>query len=112
MDLVDQTPILDIKPYLAYSDAIPDAKGGYANASPDTNMRVEFSSQAFEDLSRINDASSIKTLITEVLQQDPRPAYQKDTDSSRVYGVHLDQFDVKWQVENQVTQVISIRPKG
>lgn len=111
MDLVDATPILDIKPYLSYSDSISDARGGYANTSPDAQMLVEFSSQAKTDLRQINDADKIKTLVTEVLAQDPRPAYQKDSESSREYGVHLDRYDVKWRVENQITRVISIRPK-
>lgn len=106
IDLIDQTPILDIKPYLAYSDAIIDAKGGYANSSPDKTMKVLFSTEAKKQLESLE--NELEALIIEVLAQDPRPAYQRDQTTSRRYGVRLHDYDVNWQVDDNVTLVVSI----
>lgn len=112
-DLVDKTPIVDIKPYVPYVDAIPDARAGYAQHTPNAALPVHFSERAEEQL-RIeqNTTPLLKTLITEVLSQDPRPAYHKERSASRTYGTALYHYNVRWRVdENRVfVEEISLKP--
>jgi len=91
-DLLNKTPVLDIKPYLPYVDSIPNAKGGFAQEKPNALMEVFFSKQAriqCKDASeRLNE--DIFTLISEILALDPRPSYQNNnTISDRVYRMKL-----------------------
>ncbi len=91
LDLVDGTPILDIKPYLPYAESLPDARAGYAQSAPISPLNVEFTSQAFEQLK-----PQTRQLVQEVLQQDPRPAYQREQIGTRRYGVKLAGFDIQF----------------
>jgi tRNA-Thr(GGU) m(6)t(6)A37 methyltransferase TsaA len=95
-DLVSGTPVVDIKPYLPWAEAKPDASAGFA-PTPPPNVEVIFQSQALKVLAQRNDRDSLQALITQVLGQDPRPAYQRDTASERVYGVRLRDVDVKFR---------------
>ena len=77
VDLLDGTPVVDIKPYLPYADAVPDARGGFAAASPPL-LAVEFTTEADAQLVAIGSKHpEIKALAVQVLQQDPRPTYFK-----------------------------------
>ena len=112
-DLVTGTPILDIKPYISYADSYPDAQGGYANSAPISNMQVMLSPQAQLVLEHHQqEYPEFSELIKQVLAQDPRPAYQKNKPSDREYGVKLYQFDVRWQVIDvntfMVTQIVKL----
>jgi len=106
IDLVDGTPIIDIKPYIPYADAKPNAMAGFAQQHPTSSMQVEFSEQALITLGG-NDAHRV--LITEVLQQDPRPAYKKKAPDTKMYAMHLHDFNITWQVVNNLTTVIQIK---
>ena len=76
-DLLDGTPIYDIKPYLSFSDSHPDAKNGFADEAKDYKLHVEMSATALlNDDAALNDA--IRRDIEYILSQDPRPAYQDD----------------------------------
>lgn len=109
IDLVDGTPILDIKPYIPYADAIPEARAGFAQAAPDISARVEFTEQAATQLEVLNNEyPSLKQLIIEVLQQDPRPAYKKTKSDDKIYAMHLSDFNIKWQCSLTATLVLSI----
>lgn len=106
-DLLDQTPIVDIKPYLAYSDAITDAKSSYAQQAP-ALMDVSLSHAAEQALINRED---LATLIVQVLAQDPRPAYQQEAPSDappRSYGVRLAGHNVKWRVEDNLAIVTAV----
>jgi len=105
IDLVDGTPIIDIKPYIPYADAKPSASAGFAQQIPESSMVVEFSGQAVQI---IEGNSELKTLITEVLKQDPRPAYKKNSDDEKTYAMHLLDFNVSWKVNNNLTTVHGI----
>jgi tRNA-Thr(GGU) m(6)t(6)A37 methyltransferase TsaA len=105
IDLVDGTPIIDIKPYIPYADAKPDASAGFAQQIPESEMVVQFSSAASQV---IDENKALKTLITEVLKQDPRPAYKKHSEDDKTYAMHLLDFNITWQVTHQVTIVKSI----
>jgi len=107
IDLVDGTPIIDIKPYIPYADAKPDALAGFAQHIPETTMEVEFVAQALE-VSANN--SELRLLISEVLRQDPRPAYKKNKPDSKMYAMHLLNFNVRWAVNHNLTTVYHIDP--
>ena len=108
-DWVDQTPILDIKPYIPYADAVNNAHGGFAQTSP-TTLPTVFSAEATAQLHALTaQYPQLRLLIEQVLAQDPRPAYQsasQDTDKS--YGMTLYDVNIRWQVVNQQNHVISV----
>ncbi len=108
VDLVDGTPILDIKPYLPWAESLPGAEGGFASEEPEL-MQVEFSAASQAQLQALNNPpAQLELLITQVLSQDPRPAYQKGKQSERVFGVRLYDYNVRWQVHGQINLVVAI----
>ena len=110
VDLVDGTPILDIKPYVPYADSHPEARAGFAPDAP-TPMAVEFSPEAEQAIQRAqHHYPELRAFIAEVLAQDPRPAYRKQSDDEREYGVHLHEFNVRWLVKNGINRVIALDP--
>ncbi|MCL5254865.1 MAG: tRNA (N6-threonylcarbamoyladenosine(37)-N6)-methyltransferase TrmO [Gammaproteobacteria bacterium] len=108
LDLLDGTPIVDIKPYLPYADAIPDARGGFADDRPTTDMHIEFSPAAEASLQRARHVPHLRQLIGEVLGQDPRPGYQREQNWDKEYGMHLYEFNIKWRVHGHTSTVLSI----
>lgn len=110
VDLVDGTPILDIKPYIPYADVIEDARGGFADSAP-VLMPVAFSPEAKTHLVEWQKPyPELHTLITEVLSQDPRPAYQSSQTSDREFGMNLYDLNIRWQVVNGRNLVLSVTP--
>jgi tRNA-Thr(GGU) m(6)t(6)A37 methyltransferase TsaA len=108
-DLIDGTPILDIKPYLPYSDAIPEATGGFAPQAPVAALQVEFSAGAGQQLADLSRQSpELATLLRETLALDPRPAYHREAEDPREYGVLLDRYNVRWRVEGEKVVVLGI----
>ncbi len=107
VDLVDQTPIIDIKPYIPYSDAIVDAQGGYADSEPE-KIEVIFSEQALKTLNRSPDGPIQQAVIEEVLAQDPRPAYKKNKPDDKEYAANLYDFNVKFIVTENLVTVTAI----
>ncbi len=113
VDLVDGTPILDIKPYLPYADSLPAAQGGFAPMAPEAGMPVRFAPEAEAQLlAQQARYPELKHFIGEVLAQDPRPAYRRSQDDERLYGVKLYDFNVQWRVRGGVTEVVAIAPDG
>ncbi len=108
-DLVDKTPIIDIKPYIHYSDAIFDAASGYANTTPKT-LDVCFEQRASDDIKKQQLSANQIQVIKEVLAQDPRPAYKKSKIDSKEYAVHLFDFNVKFYVDSINVRVSAIEP--
>lgn len=100
-DLLDKTPVLDIKPYIQYSDTVINANSGFANNAPDTNINVklldEVKNFTKELASQNRQYLNLNNLIVEVLQQDPRPAYKKGTVDNKVYGMKLYNLNILWQ---------------
>ncbi|NOH72969.1 tRNA (N6-threonylcarbamoyladenosine(37)-N6)-methyltransferase TrmO [Vibrio pectenicida] len=107
VDLVNNTPIIDIKPYIPYSDSIACANGGYAEEKPIT-LPINFSSEALHILEQRSDASIVKTVIEQVLAQDPRPAYKKNKPDTKEYAVNLFDLNVKFIVKNDLVTVTAI----
>ena len=109
IDLMNGTPILDIKPYLPYADVLSDATGGFAQTAPDASLEVRFSTQAETDLASLRDAVQMRTLVSEVLSLDPRPAYRQGPEPGRIYGMRLSGLNVRWQVDAEGVDVRDIR---
>ncbi len=103
-DLMDGTPIFDIKPYIPYTDAHPDASGGFAS-EPDKTLAVVFPPELIRQLPETQHKA-----VCEVLAQDPRPSYQAD--GERVYGLYFAGFNIRFQVRNGTLTVCSVRKIG
>lgn len=108
VDLVDQTPIIDIKPYIPYSDSIANANGGYASERPAALQTVNFTDNAIQSLEQMTDGSHKRSVIREVLAQDPRPAYKKKAADNKEYAVHLFDLNVKFVFNEQIVTVTAI----
>ena len=99
LDLLNGTPIVDIKPYVPYSDAIIDANAGFAQQQPDAGLRVVFSEQAQADLAQYQHChNELALLIEQVLAQDPRPAYKQGKTDDKIYGMSLYDLNIQWQL--------------
>jgi len=105
-DLVNNTPIVDIKPYVPYADAIHQAQGGFAPSAP-TIVSVNFSDEAKAQLQQIDNQQHLRQLIQEVLGLKPQPAYQN---SDREYGVKLGGYNIRWYWDGSKNTVTSINP--
>lgn len=109
VDVVDGTPVLDIKPYIPYADAIPDARAGYAQHSPSRPFTVIFSIEADAALQRQKHKfPTLADVIMEIASFDARPAYYQDNDKKKVFGTRIYDFEVKWHVEQQTVTILSI----
>lgn len=109
VDLLDGTPVLDIKPYLPYADCLPTASGGFAAEAPPSLLQVCFSPAAAAFCATWPEGD-LKALIMQILQQDPRPAYEQARSSSQDYGMKLYDVDVRWNVHGDTAQVTEIVP--
>ena len=108
IDLLDGTPIVDIKPYLPYSDAMHDANAGFADTRPETQMSVAFSPEAIEFIAKQTHYPELEDFIANVLKQDPRPAYKKQKQGEQSYGMTLYNYNIRWQVNGEHNLVTSI----
>ena len=106
IDLLDGTPIFDIKPYITYSDSI-DAQSGFAPEAPSLKT-VELSVLANQFVASHDTPTDFTHLIMQILAQDPRPAYKQNKIDDKIYSVHLYDFDVHWQVTDDVITVTNI----
>lgn len=98
-DLLDGTPIYDIKPYLPYVDSHPEASNGFALNEKDGRLSVEFPDELLKKIPPEKQAA-----LHAVLAQDPRPGYQDIPD--RIYGVEFAGFDVRFTVESSILKVV------
>ncbi|MBE6789461.1 MAG: tRNA (N6-threonylcarbamoyladenosine(37)-N6)-methyltransferase TrmO [Ruminococcaceae bacterium] len=101
-DLLSGTPIYDIKPYLAYTDSHPDAKGSYADDFSDYRLEVDFPENLLKQIPEDKRAALI-----ECLSDDPRPSYQDDRE--RIYSMLFADFDVKFRVDGGTLFVVDIK---
>ena len=100
-DLMDGTPIYDVKPYISYVDSHPEARGGFTDKKEWRQLSVVF----MDEYSKFFDDKELAAL-KEILSQDPRPQYQHD--AVRVYGMPFAGKDVKCKVEGDVLEVVGI----
>jgi tRNA-Thr(GGU) m(6)t(6)A37 methyltransferase TsaA len=108
-DLIDGTPLLDIKPYIPYADSIHDATGGFAEEAPGPNLQIEFAAIAQKQLVLYqHNSPELETLIKETLCLDPRPAYRQNRQDLQEYGVLLDRYNIRWKVDEGRLVVLEI----
>lgn len=110
-DMLDGTPVLDIKPYVPYTDALPQARSGFAPTAP-VALPVAWHAQAAADALALALPASLCRLIEEVLAQDPRPAYRAAQTDEHEYGVWLENVNVRFRVQDHgvVVLAVSARP--
>lgn len=112
-DLLDGTPVLDIKPYLPWADQAAPARSGYASSPPGPTLGVQFSPTANSQCADAPHPKGVDLhlLITQVLQQDPRPAYHRNRTDDRRYGIRLYDLNIEFLVHNNFVEVITIHPR-
>lgn len=102
-DLMDGTPILDIKPYVPYADCRPEAKEGFTSAGWERTLQVNFPPSLLEQV-----PAQCRDGLLGVLTNDPRPSYQNDPE--RIYGMPFGSQDIRFQVADGVLTVVEISP--
>ena len=100
-DLMDGTPIFDIKPYIPYADCQTEATGGFTDTAGNFILKVDFPAQLLEILPEEKRAAAI-----EVLSHDPRPSYQRKPD--RIYGLTFAGYDIRFQVQEDILTVVEV----
>lgn len=99
-DLLDGTPIYDIKPYLAYADSHPDAVGGFTENLEERKLQVKVLCKEFDSLPKDK-----QTEIVKILEQNPTPSYKKDGEE---YGMHYGDYEVKFYIEEKTLYITKI----
>lgn len=99
-DLLDGTPIYDIKPYLAYADSHPDAVGGFTENLEERKLQVKALCEEFYSLPEDKQAEIIK-----ILEQDPTPSYKKDGEE---YGMHYGEYEIKFYIGEKTLYITKI----
>ena len=100
-DLMDGTPIFDVKPYIPYGDCHPEASGGFTDRAGDFLLTVDFPQDLLAQI-----PEEKRQALVGVLSHDPRPSYQKDPDRS--YGLSFGGWDVKFQVREEILTVTQV----
>lgn len=101
-DLMNGTPIYDIKPYLAYADSVPEARGGFTESAKKRRVMVEIP----EDIKK-NLSETLMMAVSDILAEDPRPAYQNDPD--RIYKMIFDGYEFAFSVEDETLTVCEVK---
>ena len=104
-DLMDQTPIYDIKPYLPAFDSHPQASGGFTEALAEKPLHIECSPALLEKIPQEK-----RELLWSVLSQDPRPSYQHD--KTRIYGLEFDNMEIRFSIDGLRLIIHEIRHRG
>lgn len=104
-DLMDGSPIVDIKPYLPFADAVPEATGGFTDGLSSEPLSLEFPQAELEKV-----AFEKRESLLKILADDPRPAYQKNP--ARVYGFRFASYEIKFKVDGGILLVLSVEGKN
>lgn len=103
-DMVDGTPLYDIKPYIPYADSHPEASGGFSDKAYAYSLKVQFGDGLLQKVEEEH-----RKAIEQLLSQDPRPSYQED--SERVYGMSYADYEIKFKVDKDLLTVVQIERK-
>lgn len=98
-DLIEGTPILDIKPYLPFADSVPEASLGWADSPPTERLPVVFLDEAEAQLAALPEEPyrDLRRLIEDVVSYDPRPSFRRGREEARIYGAHLYDLNVRFR---------------
>lgn len=99
-DLMDNTPVFDIKPYLPYADSYPDAIGGFTEHLSERKLEVVIEVENFSQI-----PVALQLEIISILSHDPRPSYQND---EKLYGMKYNQYEIKFRVTDGTLTVVSV----
>jgi len=112
VDLLDGTPVLDIKPYLPYADSIPSARSGYSQGPGEPERAVVFDAQPLRYLRVLpgSEGQRMRNLITKLLLCDPRPGYLEDAEQRDRFALRLEHLNVRWVCEERLFRVTLIEP--
>jgi len=110
IDILDATPVLDIKPYLPYAEALAQARGGFAADKPQARLTVGFSPAAQATLRSLagHEARELAALIDQTLRLDPRPAYYRRRAPKQHFGMRLAAWEVRWEVRGDLVWVTEL----
>ncbi|MBR5125647.1 MAG: tRNA (N6-threonylcarbamoyladenosine(37)-N6)-methyltransferase TrmO [Oscillospiraceae bacterium] len=103
-DLMDGTPIFDVKPYISYSDCHADATGGFTDTAGEFLLEVDFPAELLEKLPENKRCAAIG-----VLSHDPRPSYQRKPE--RIYGLTFAGYDIRFRVQEDTLTVLEVNPQ-
>ena len=103
IDMLDGTPIYDIKPYLTFTDSHPEAVCGFADGVADYAIKVNFPEDLLEKIDECE-----REAIIEILSNDPRPSYKNHKDADNEYGMSYGKYEIKFRVENDVLTVTNV----
>lgn len=99
-DLMNGTPIFDIKPYIPYADAIPSAVGGFTDTKEKKRLKVSFCDS-------LSISEELSATLSDILKEDPRPAYQNDRD--RIYKMIFDRYEISFSVDEDTLFVSEVK---
>lgn len=109
-DLLDGTPVLDIKPYLPYADSIAEARAGFAPSQPE-RLAVRWQASVLDQVGTINKndegAAEFRAMVDDILAFDPRPAYQDEPE--RIYGVHIGDYNVRFRIDDMGVEIVEVQ---
>lgn len=107
-DMVDGTPVIDIKPYLPYVEAVPQARAGFTDEVPRETLTVSWSVQAQQQLQQLMlKYPDLYDLVQVLVEQDPRPAYQRE-ETTTEYGMRLYDCNVRFAVSGNMATILSL----
>ncbi len=109
-DFLDGTPVIDIKPYIPYSDQIEAATSNYSLLEDERKCKIVFSQQALDQciLWNQNNKGDLQLMLSEILEQDPRPGYHKETQPTRDYRFRLFDLEIQFTSKNNLLTVTNI----
>ncbi len=110
IDLLDGTPVLDIKPYVPYADALPDARPGFATEPAGRGWEITFSETATRQIAETDPDGRLllQELIAQILAQDPRPGYMDSYPERTDFGMRLYDLEVRWRLEGGAVRVVAV----
>ena len=112
VDLLDGTPVLDIKPYVPYADGIAEASGGFARVLPEPRWPIRFSDSAVAGIAARDPDGRLRLreLIEQVIAQDPRPGYMDRYPERRRFALRLYDREIVWRIDRDAVKVYSVEP--
>jgi tRNA-Thr(GGU) m(6)t(6)A37 methyltransferase TsaA len=109
VDMLNNSPIIDIKPYVHYADAVVDAYSGFAQDTPKASLSVTYSDLAIEQIAETSHKyPDFPELIDSILSQDPRPAYKQRKEDPKLYHLRLYDIDIVFSVHSTTAHVKSL----
>lgn len=109
VDMLNGTPVYDIKPYIGYADSIPNAKSGFASEAPSPSLGLTYENGALASLTNFTRLHpDLPNLIENTLAYDPRPAYKQLKSDSKQYHIRLYDIDITFSIVAQSARVVAL----